>query len=316
MILHRHSTEDGGTPPAHRDKGVLRLRLVLLLIATPLALALTATLLPRGFSHAAVSLPVEWVPGDIQNIQDLSGCHARQDATIKTSTPELAGTIRDQVNLVKEKKLGENGLKLAYIWKADASGNSVVLEIETWYNDECPGPSASTRQPGTGAEIQPASFHQAEMRRAALMKWVKTAFAAVATGVVYATILTVILGVAAAVAPELAAGVVALLAGCVAGAAAGVVGAALFTGSTGFTGSWKDSLTGGIVGCALGALLGPLVQKATQLIHEANAEMVARDTAQWMGPGAAGAALEAGVELQPVSDVVSTTGEAVLRAAQ
>jgi hypothetical protein len=151
MILHRPKTDLGGAPPAHPGKRVMRLRLVLLLIAGPLtlvlALALTATLLPRGFSHAADKLPVEWVPGDIQNIQDLSGCHARQDATIKTSTPELAGTIRDQVNLVQEKNLGENGLKLAYIWKADASGNSVVLEIETWYTGECPGPSASTRQP-------------------------------------------------------------------------------------------------------------------------------------------------------------------------
>ena len=122
MILHRPKTDLGGAPLAHPGKRVLRLRLVLLLIATPLtlvlALALTATLLPRGLSHAAVSLPVEWVPGDIQNIQDLSGCHARQDATIKTSTPELAGTIRDQVNLVKEKSLGKTGLKLTYIWQS------------------------------------------------------------------------------------------------------------------------------------------------------------------------------------------------------
>ena len=314
MIPHRHSTEDGGAPSAHRGKGALRLRLVLLLIATPLALvlalALAATLLPRGFSHAAVSLPVEWVPGDIQNVQDLSGCHARQDATIKTSTPELAGTIRDQVNLVKEKKLGENGLKLAYIWKADASGNSVVLEIETWYNDECPGPSASARQPGTGTEIQPASFHQAEMRRAGLMKWVKTALIGMATGTVYAIILTVILGAVAALAPELAGIAVAIVAGCVAGAAAGVVGAALWKNN------WKDSLIGAIVGCGLGGVLGPLLQKLAQLLHQVITTMVATGSAPLMGPGAAGAALEAGVELQPISEVVSTTGEAVLRAAQ
>ena len=314
MILHRPKTDLGGARLAHPGKRVLRLPFVLLLIAAPLtlvlALALTTTLLPRGLSHAADKLPVEWVPGDIQNIQDLSGCHARQDATIKTSTPELADTIRDQVNLVKEKKLGENGLKLAYIWKADASGNSVVLEIETWYNDECPGPSASARQPGTGAEIQPASFHHAEMRRAGLMKWVKTALAAVATGLVYAIILAVILGVAAALAPELAADAVAVLAGCVAGAAAGVVGAAFITGN------WKDSLLAAILGCSLGGFLGLLVRNATQLIHEVIAAILGRGTAQWMGPGAAGAALEAGVELQPVSDVVSTTGEAVLRAAQ
>jgi hypothetical protein len=314
MILHRHSTENDGAPPAHRGKGALRLRHVLLLIAAPLALVLTlalaATLLPRGLSHAAVSLPVEWVPGDIQNIQDLSGCHARQDATIKTSTPELAGTIRDQVNLVKEKNLGENGLKLTYIWKADVSDNSVVLEIETWYDGECPGPSADARQPGTGAEIQPASFHQAEIRRAALMKWVKTAFAALATGLVYAIILTVILGVAAALVPELAVDVVAVLAGCVAGAAAGVVGAAFITGN------WKTSLLGAVMGCSLGGPLGLMVQNATQLINEAIAAILGRGSAQWMGRGAAGAALEAGIELQPISDVVSTTGEAVLRAAE
>ena len=310
MILHRHRAEDGGAPPAHRGKGVLRLRLVLLLIATPLALALTATLLPRGLSHAADKLPVEWVPGDVQNIQDLSGCHARQDATIKTSTPELAGTIRDQVNLVKEKKLGENGLKLTSIWKTEVRGSTVSLEIETWYDGECPGPSADARQPGTGADIQPASFHHAQMRRAGLMKWVKTAFAAVATGVVYATILTVIIGVAATLTPELAVEVVALLGGCPAGAAAGAVGAALFTGN------WKDSLFGGIAGCAWGALLGPLARSVAQLLHDAIAEILAAGTVQWLGPEAAGAALEAGVELQPLSDVVSTTGEAVLRAAQ
>ena len=310
MILHRHRTEGGGARPAHPGKRVLRLRLVLLLIATPLtlvlALALTTTLLPRGFSHAAVSLPVEWVPGDIQNIQDLSGCHARQDATIKTSTPELAGAIRDQ-----QKSLSTPGLKLTSIWKTEVSGSTVSLEIETWYDGECPGPSADARQPPTGADIQPASFHPADMRRAALMKWVKTAFAAVATGVVYATILTVIIGVAASLAAsELALDVVAVLAGCVAGAAAGAVGAALFTSN------WKDSLMSGIVGCTWGALLGPLVQKGTQLIHEAIAEILGRGSAQWMGRGAAGAALEAGVELQPLSEVVSTTGEAVLRAAQ
>jgi hypothetical protein len=310
MILHRHSTEDGGTPPAHRGKRVLRLRLLLLLIATPLTLALAATLLPRGFSHAADKLPIEWVPGDIQNIQDLSGCHARQDATIKTSTPELAGTIRDQANLAEEKSLPTPGLKLTSIWTAEASGSTVSLEIETWYDGECPGPSADARQPGTGADIQPASFHPAQMRRAALMKWVKTAFAAVATGVVYATILTVILGVVAALAPELAGGAVAALAGCVAGAAAGVVGAALFTGN------WKDSLTGGLVGCAWGGLFGPLVRAATAMVNEVIAEMLARGSARWMGTGVAGAAAEAGVELQPVSEVVSTTGEAVLRAAQ
>jgi hypothetical protein len=315
MILHRPKTDLGGAPPAHPGKRVMRLRLVLLLIATPLTLALVlalaATLLPRGLSHAADKLPVEWVPGDIQNIQDQSGCHARQDATIKTSTPELASTIRDQVNLVKEKSLGENGLKLAYIWKADASGNSVVLEIETWYNDECPGPSASARQPGTGAEIQPASFQNSELRRAGLTKWVKTALAAVATGLVYATILTVMLGVIAAVAPEAAGAVVAILAGCVAGAAASVVGDALMTGS------WKESLFSGLVGCAWGGVLGPAVQKVAQLAHEVIAAMLAGyRTVPWMGPGAAGAALEAGVELQPISDVVSATGEAVLRAAQ
>jgi hypothetical protein len=241
-----------------------------LVLALVLALALTATLLPRGLSHAADKLPVEWVPGDIQNIQDQSGCHARQDATIKTSTPELADTIRDQVNLVKEKSLGENGLKLAYIWKADASGNSVVLQIETWYTDECPGPSASARQPGTGAEIQPASLQNAELRRAGLMKWAKTALAAVATGLVYATILTVMLGVIAALAPEFAGAAAALLAGCVAGAAAGVVGAAFITGN------WKESLIGGLTGCGLGGLLGPLVQKVTQLAHDVIATMVAQ----------------------------------------
>ena len=312
MILHRRRTEDGGAPPAHRGKGVLRLRLVRLLIATPLALvlalALTATLLPRGFSHAAVSVPIEWVPGDIQNIRDLSGCHARQDATIKTSTPELADTISYQANLAEEKSLPTPGLKLTSIWKTEVRSNTVSLEIETWYDGECPGPSADARQPGTGADIQPASFHQAEMRRAGLMKWVKTAFAAVATGVVYGTILTVILGVVAASAPELAGA--AVLAGCVAGVAAGAVGAALFTGS------WKDSLLAGLAGCSLGALLGPLVQNVTQMIHEAIAEILAPSSAPWMGPGAAGAALEAGVELQPLSDVVSTTGEAVLRAAR
>jgi hypothetical protein len=314
MILHRHSTENDGAPPAHRGKGALRLRHVLLLIAAPLALVLTlalaATLLPRGLSHAAVSLPVEWVPGDIQNIQDLSGCHARQDATIKTSTPELANTISHQANLAEEKSLPTPGLKLTSIWKTEVSGSSVSLEIETWYDGECPGPSADARQPGTGADIQPASFHHAQTRRAGLMKWVKTAFAAVATGVVYATILTVIIGVAATLAPELAVEVVALLAGCPAGAAAGVVGAALFTGN------WKDSLFGGIAGCAWGALLGPLARSGAQLLHDVIAEILAAGTVQWLGPEAAGAALEAGVELQPVSEVVSTTGEAVLRAAQ
>ena len=107
MILHRPKTDLGGTPPAHPGKRVMRLRLVLLLIAAPLtlvlALALTTTLLPRGLSHAADKLPVEWVPGDIQNIQDLSGCHARQDATIKTTTPELADTIRDQQGKVSRR---------------------------------------------------------------------------------------------------------------------------------------------------------------------------------------------------------------------
>ena len=114
MIPHRHSAEGRGARLAHPWKRVLRLRLVLLLTATPLALALAlaATLLPRGFSHAADSVPVEWIPGDIQNIQDLSGCHTKQDATIKASTPELASQIRDQVNLVKEKNFGELGIKI------------------------------------------------------------------------------------------------------------------------------------------------------------------------------------------------------------
>ena len=242
MILHRHSAEGRGARLAHPWKGVLRLRLVLLLTATPLALALAlaATLLPRGFSHAADSVPVEWIPGDIQNIQDLSGCHTKQDATIKASTPELASQIRDQVNLVKEKNLGEHGLKIAFIWKADVSGDSVALEIQTWYDGECPGPSSNALQPGTGAEIQPASFQNASfqnaglqsagLQRSELLKWVKTAFAAVATGVIYATVLAVVLGVIAAVAPEAAGVTAAVLAGCVAGAAAAVIGAALFFG--------------------------------------------------------------------------------------
>ena len=273
MILHRHNTEGGGARLAHPGKGVLRLRLVLLLIATPLALALAATLLPRGFSHAADSVPVEWIPGDIQNIQDSSGCHTKQDATIKASTPELASQIRDQVNQVKEKSLAEHGLKLVSISKADVSGDSVALEIKTWYDGECPGPSSNALQPGTEAEIQPASFQnagmqdaglqRAELQRAGAMKWVKTALAGLATGAIYATVLMVVLGVIAAVAPEAAGVTVAVLAGCVAGAAAGVIGAAIFTGD------WKDSLTGALAGCAWGAILGPLAQRGAQLFNEA-----------------------------------------------
>jgi hypothetical protein len=324
MILHRHSAEGRGARLAHPWKGELRLRLVLLLTATPLALALAlalaATLLPRGFSHAADSVPVEWIPGDIQNVQDLSGCHTKQDAMIKAATPELASQIRDQVNLVREKNFGEHRLKIAFIRKGDVSGDSVALEIQTRYYDECPGPSSNALQPGTGAEIAPTSFQRAGPQRAGLqrtglqragaMKWVKTAFAAVATGVVYATVLSAVVGVIAAVAPEAAGVTTAVLAGCVAGAAAAVIGAALFTGS------WKDSLTGVLAGCVWGAILGPLVPKGTQMFRELIDEIVTAGTARWMGPGAAAAASEAGLELQPVSDVLSTTGEEVMRGAR
>jgi hypothetical protein len=335
MILHRHSAEGGLARLAHPGKGELRLRLVLLLTATPIALALAATLLPRGLSHAADSIPVEWIPGDIQNIQDLSGCHTKQDATIKASTPELARQIRDQINLVKEKNLGEHGLKIAYSWKSGVSGDSVALEIQTRYEDGCPGPSSSALQPRTGAEIQPASFQNASfqnasfqnaslrnagrqsarrqgagLQRSELLRWVKTAFAAVATGVIYTTVLAVILGVIAAVAPEAAGVAVAALAGCVAGAAAGVIGAALLLGT------WQESLTVGLAACAWGGLLGPLVPKGTHLFGALIDEIVTAGTARWMGPGAAAAASEAGVELQPLADVLSTTGEEVLRAAR
>jgi hypothetical protein len=326
MILHRHSAEGRGARLAHPWKGELRLRLVLLLTATPLALALAlalaATLLPRGLSHAADSIPVEWIPGDIQNIQDRSGCHAQQDATIKASTPELARQITDQVNLVKEKVLWEHGLKLTSISKTDVSGDSVALEIQTWYDDECPGPSASALQPGTTAEIQPASFQNASfqsagrqnagLQRAGAVKWVKAALAGLATGAVYTTVLMVVLGVIAAVAPEAAGALVAVLAGCVAGAAAGVIGAAIFAGD------WNDSLVSALVGCTWGAILGPLAHRASQLLYEVlrGFGSAAADTASYMGQGAAGAAREAGLELQPVSSVLTTTGQEVLRAAR
>jgi hypothetical protein len=330
MILHRHSAERRDARLAHPWKGELRLRLVLLLTATPLALALAATLLPRSLSHAADSVPVEWIPGDIQNIQDLSGCHTKQDATIKAATPELASQIRDQVNLVKEKNFGEHRLKIEFIRKTDVSGDSVALEIETRYDGECPGPSSNAPQSGARSDIQPASFQNAgsqnaglqntglqsaNLQRFELLKWVMAALVAVTTAVVYATILTVILAVIALVAPEATGVIVAVLAGCVAGAAATVIGAALLSAAL-LSASWKESLAVGLVGCAWGAALGPLSQRAIQLFAELIDELVTAGTARWMGPGAAGAAAEAGVELQPVSDVLSTTGQEVLRAAR
>lgn len=309
MILHRPRTELGAWL-AQSGKRIFRLRIVLLLIAPLLALALAATMLPRGFSQAATSLPVEWVPGDMQNIQDLSGCHARQNATVKASTPALAARIRDQMEQVKEKDLVEHGLKLLSIWKTDVTGATVSLEIDTWYTGECPFQSSSALQSGKGTTIQLAGFHNAAMQRATLLKWVKTAFAAVATGVVYVTLLTVIFGVMAAVAPEVSAISIGILGGCVAGAAANVIGSALFTGN------WKDSVVRGALGCTWGGVLGPLGPTAAEMFGDVVEELLAAGTPSWMGPGAAAAATEAAVDIQPISEVVSTTAAEILRAAR
>jgi hypothetical protein len=312
-----------GVRGSHLLKGMFNRRIFLLFTAPLLAVALGLTLVPRSASHAAVLNSaavdnVEWIPGDAQNIQDASGCYSQQNATINTSSPTVASMIAGVIEADKEHDVNANGIKTIIVWNTTVNGSSVNLVIDGWYNDGCSGPIASSK----GTSVAKGTAVSAVDHRTAggmhnilpasvIPTWAKGAVGAIAGAAVYVGVSILVAATIAYFFPAIAAGTASAAALAAAAAVAGCIGGATSTAVTlvvaGASSGWQANLSNAVAGCATGAAIALLpIAAFGQKVATTLRTALSRGAVDAGGTALSTAGTEAGVQLGPISQVITT----------
>ena len=327
---------DAGPAERHAPVPLIRQGPLLTFLALALAVVVTATV-ARWPAHAADLSPDDaalWNPGQVTYQYDNSGCHTIQQASIDTTTPDMASMVSEVLDKNKTKDdfgkdAGVKMLKINDIRKNDAH---IDLTIDGWLsNDACkqsgsaqqasfPADSSAdatrgTRVLGTVDPTRPdrillVAATPWEKLKEAVKVVVAAAAMVVVTGITAAVLYyTVVAG--GSVITALAAGAVA---GCVSRATVDLLLARLFT--PGAVESVKDRIAVATQGCLRGAGLGSLMANAGKNVAANMRRHLSSDEAI-VGQSVMAAAKEAGVTMDnSLASMVDGVADGALRAAQ
>ena len=136
------TSRDAG--PAKRHASVLPIRPGPLLTFLALALAVVvAATVARWPAHAADLAPEDaavWNPGQVTYQYDASGCHTIQQASIDTTSPEMATIVSEGLdkNKIKDDFSQDAGVKMTKIDDIRKNDAHIDLTIDGWLsNDAC-----------------------------------------------------------------------------------------------------------------------------------------------------------------------------------
>lgn len=294
-----------------------RRSILVLAAVVALAAAVAVSTIKPPVNAAVEAADVTWSPGDVtwEILQD-GRCITTQSVEVTAKTNEAATELASKLQEVPRKTdfPADSGIQDAHA-NVGSPGNttSIPVVLHTYLaKDKCE--TASTARALYDEQGGKLNNVQLAAAAAAAPKWLKGAIAAVVGAAVYIAVSTlvtagitasgVLVGASAAVVAATTA-----LSGCIGGASSTAVTLALAGAGT----DWKSTLSNAMAGCLTGAgvALLPIKQVGTAAGNAIRAAFGAAPVAT-VGEGAVAAAAEAGIELNPIAEVVNHAADVAI----